>query len=432
MKKRIIWILVSCLMLAALLLASCTPEISPEEKASNIIGLPIPLPTYFPEGYEVTSVEVEGTGANRDWRITVTIDNAEAINTESENAILMEIRWFSLGLKIEAEKIKIGDRTALVFRYPYYAQLLWIDSTGRQITLTGNSELQFEELVRMAGSVTTPPAKVLEARLDPQDDLMVPRGDSRQIIVHLQNNSIKTLKVSVSQEADLPKGIRIEVLNGSITMKPGKSMDVKIEVNVDADAPSPTWPYRPASYALPKDEPPPAAPITEAPYYRLAFTYKYEASGLVSVQEMLSTRLRIDLPSVLPPGMVTLQEAEEAADFPVAILLPSYLPETVSPPPIGYGISTEEPHSITVFYSALRVVLSPEPGVSELPENIAGERTTIRNKQVVIGEDRIDWWVYDIHFSVISDEVPISELMLVAESMMLVGPYSGSWLGTVP
>jgi hypothetical protein len=432
MKKEIIWMLVSCLMLASLLLASCTSEISPEEKASNIIGLPIPLPTYFPKGYKVTSVEVEGNGKIPNWEITVTIDNAKTINAESESTILMDIRWLSTGLKIKAEKIKIGDRTALVFRYPDYAQLLWIDSEGRQITLTGNSELQFEELVRMAESVTTPPAKILEARLDQQDNLVVLRGDSRQIKIQLQNNSIKTLKVSVSQEIELPEGIEIEVPESPITMKPGKNMDIEIEVKVDANAPSPTWLYRPVSYTLPKDEPPPADPITEAPYYRLVFRYKYEAAGLISVQDMLSTRLRIELLAVLPPGMVTLQEAEEAADFPVAMLLPSYLPEIVSPPPIGYGVSIEEPHSITVFYSALRVVLSPEPGVSEVPESIAGERTIIRTKQVVIGEDRIDWWAYDIHFSVISDEVPISELKLVAESMMLVGPYSGSWLGIGP
>jgi len=70
------------------------------------------------------------------------------------------------------------------------------------------------------------------------------------------------------------------------------------------------------------------------------------------------------------------------------------------------------------------VILSPEPGVSELPVNITGE--TIHNKPVIIGEDRIDWWVYDIHFAVVSEQVSISELKLIAESMMLVGPYSGS------
>lgn len=75
------------------------------------------------------------------------------------------------------------------------------------------------------------------------------------------------------------------------------------------------------------------------------------------------------------------------------------------------------------------MVLSPEPDVSSPPEDVVGEHTKIRTKQVVVGEGRIDWWVYDIHFAVISDDVPMPELKLVAESMMLVGPYSGSWLG---
>ncbi len=77
-------------------------------------------------------------------------------------------------------------------------------------------------------------------------------------------------------------------------------------------------------------------------------------------------------------------------------------------------------------------MLSPAPGVTTPPESVVGERTTIRTKAVVIGQDRIDWWVDDIHRSVISDEIPMSELKLVAESMMLIGIFSGSWLGVGP
>ena len=63
------------------------------------------------------------------------------------------------------------------------------------------------------------------------------------------------------------------------------------------------------------------------------------------------------------------------------------------------------------------------------PDSFIGERATIRKRQVVIGQNRIDWWAYDIHFAVISDQVPMTELKLVAESMMLIGVVSGSWLG---
>jgi hypothetical protein len=402
------------------------------EEATEVTGLPIPLPTYLPEGYQISSVKLKASGRGA-WDITLTIGKSEVTSEDTHNAVLLVVRWFSTGIKLpDLERIKIGNSTAVVFRYPDYIQLVWWDKTGRELTLTGNQELQLEELVKIAESVTSPPDRVLEARLDPQDDLIVFRGDSRQIIIHLQNNSSKTLKVSVSQDTDLPTGIAINVRDGSLTLKPGLSVDVVVDVKIAANAPSPAWPYRPASSVLPKDVPPPANPITEAPYYYLLFTYKYEASGLVPVQDMLSTRLRVDPSSVLPPGMATLQEAEEAADFPVAVLLPSYLPEGVSPPPLGYGIGTKEPHSITVFYSAFLVVLSPEPGVSQPPEGLSGDKTTIRNNPVVIGKDRIDWWRYDIHFTVISDEVPMSELRLVAESMMLVGPFSGSWLGIGP
>jgi len=215
-------------------------------------------------------------------------------------------------------------------------------------------------------------------------------------------------------------------------------VDVPVDVKVGADAQSPSWPHVDASSVLSTDPagvPPPTGSHTEEPYYFLQFMVycRYVTYGSASVNDNrgFSTNLRIDPPPVLPAGMVTLKEAEAAADFPVAMLLPSYFPEGASPPPIGYSISSEEPHSITAHYSAFDVVLSPEPGVTA-PDSFVGERTTIRTKQVIIGDGRIDWWVYDIHFAVISDQVPMAELKLVAESMMLIGVYSGSWLGVGP
>ena len=74
-------------------------------------------------------------------------------------------------------------------------------------------------------------------------------------------------------------------------------------------------------------------------------------------------------------------------------------------------------------------MLSPEPGVEDPLDDFAGERDTIRNRPVVIGSNKIDWWEDDIHRTVVSDVLPMSELCLVAESMMLVGIYSGSWIG---
>ena len=148
----------------------------------------------------------------------------------------------------------------------------------------------------------------------------------------------------------------------------------------------------------------------------------------MSRPERLFVRLLIDPPERLPAGMVDLQEAEVAADFPVSIVLPAYLPAGIEPPPIGYEIGPEEPCCITAVYSHLRTMACPDPGVTEPPGDVSGERTVIRKKQVVIGEGRIDWWIYDIHFSVVSKEIPMDELKLVAESMMLVGPFSNSWL----
>jgi hypothetical protein len=64
-----------------------------------------------------------------------------------------------------------------------------------------------------------------------------------------------------------------------------------------------------------------------------------------------------------------------------------------------------------------------------IPAGFAGERDTVRNRPVVGGSNRIGWWADDIHRTVISDVLPMSELRLIAESMMLIGIHSGSWIG---
>jgi hypothetical protein len=404
------------------------------EQAGQIIGLPVPVPTYLPEGYEIASVKLESHGPRGMWDVTITIESNDDASAQSQGPVTFEVNWFSMGIKLpDVERVMIGDSSAVVFRRPDHIALNWM-AGGRGLELTGNEDLQFEELVRMAESVTSSPARVLEVSLEPAIDLLVLRGQSQRIMVHLQNNSTKYLDVSVSQEEDLPEGIGGRVHDDSLTLGPQESLDIPVDIDIGGDAPSPSWPRREASSFTSTDgPPPPSSAITVPPRYRLRFavSFSYSTWQDSSVQDHagLSTRLRIDPPAVLPPGMVTLEEAEAAADFPVAVLLPEYLPAGVSPPPLGYEVSPEEPHSITVFYSAFQVVLSPEPGVTVPPESIVGERTTIRTKAVVIGQDRIDWWVDDIHRTVISEEIPMSELKLVAESMMLTGVASGSWLG---
>ena len=59
--------------------------------------------------------------------------------------------------------------------------------------------------------------------------------------------------------------------------------------------------------------------------------------------------------------------------------------------------------------------------------NAVGEWNTIRKKQVLVEENRVDWRVYDIHYSSVSDQVPIEEHIIIAESMMLIAHGFGSW-----
>lgn len=407
------------------------------EQACEIVGREIPAPTYLPPGYAITSVQLKSVSEPlRDWRIDLTIDTGQPTAL-----ITMSISTFSLGMKIPpgAETTKIGNSTAMVSRQHDTINLNWINRTGWGLSLTGSNGVTFEELLKIAESVTSPPVQVLQASLVPDEDLLVLRGESKDITIHLQSNASISVKVSLTRDtriSNLPAGIDITATQTSLTLSPGQSLDVIVNVKVSVGVPSPTWSHQPASGVLSTDTPPPFGTITEEPSYSLRFvvSYQYTTTDTSSIQgnESLSTKFRIDPPAALPEGMVTLKEAEEAVDFPVGLLLPAYFPEGTSPPPMGYQISTEEPHSITVFYSTFHVIFSPEPGITQPSDDFPGDRMTIRKKQVVIGQNRIDWWIYDIHFTVISEQIPMSELKLVTESMMLIGPGSGSWLGVKP
>jgi len=57
-----------------------------------------------------------------------------------------------------------------------------------------------------------------------------------------------------------------------------------------------------------------------------------------------------------------------------------------------------------------------------------GEWITIRKKQVLVGENRVDWWVYDIHYSIVSDSATMICSSIGTWSLMLIAPGFGSWL----
>jgi hypothetical protein len=171
--------------------------------------------------------------------------------------------------------------------------------------------------------------------------------------------------------------------------------------------------------------------IMELAYYRLIFEiyYSYLADGdKKSDKESVGIKLRFEEPPPLPAGMVTLGEAQKAVKFPVEIMLPVYLPESTEPPFIGLTLTSDEPRGVTVHYDTFDVMLIPEPGVTEPPHDMEGEKTTIHKKPGIIGTGRVDWWAYDLHYAIVSDQVPTSEQLLIADSMMQIAPGSGSWL----
>ena len=217
----------------------------------------------------------------------------------------------------------------------------------------------------------------------------------------------------------------------TFSLAPGERIEVNADVKVNPTAPPPSWPrWTPPTKKEPFP-PPPSLAITESAYYRLTFDiyYTHPADGeKKSDKASVSIKLRFKEPPPLPPGMVTLEEAKESVSFPIAIQLPAYLPEGTEPPFLGLTLTSDEPRGVTVHYATFDVILVPEPGVTGPPRNMAGERTTIHKKSGLIGTGRIDWWAYDLHYAIVSDQVPTSELLLIAKSMMQIAPGSGSWL----
>ena len=408
------------------------------EQATEIIGLPTPVPEYLPPGYAITSVRVTNTSQPPGpyWHIEMTITSAA-----SPQPVTLSTAGLALGMKLPpgAETLMIGTSRALVDRSTDGASLIWVDRRGRQVSLRAGTDVQFDDLVKIAQSVTSPPTKAVEITRPDDAPLLVLRGTSQDIVLHLQNNSTKNVGVSFTLDDGISRispGVNISVSKESFTLAPTQQTDVTVKVSVNAGAPSPTFDRPAASSVLstnPANLPPPVSGgQTEQPSYFLSFLMisRYPAADL-SIQEGegFSCQLRVDAPPALPPGMVSLQDAQKAANFPISMLLPAYLPEGTNPPPLGYGISAHEPHVVTAFYTSFSVELSPEPGVKEPPASFAGQRDTIRNRPVVVGSNRIDWWADDIHRTVISDMLPMSELRLIAESMMLIGVHSGSWIG---
>jgi hypothetical protein len=408
------------------------------EQASEFIGLPVPVPEYLPAGYAISTVRIkkvtEPPGPY--WNIEMTIASAG-----SSQPMSLSTSGFSMGMKMPpgVETVMVGASRAWVHRTADGASLSWIDSHGRQDSLQVGTDIQFDELVKIAQSVTSPPTKAVEITSAEDAPLLVLRGASQSLVFHFRNNSTKDVLVSFSLDkgiSQIASGISVSIDRETFTLAPRKQADITAKIAVSTGAPSPTYDRPSASSILsadPASMPPPAGGgQTEQPSYYLSFQMLscYSAADL-SIRESqgFSRQLRIDPPPILPAGMVSLQEAQAAANFPVAMLLPAYFPEGTNPPPLGYAISEQEPHVITAFYSSFNIQLSPEPGVKEPPFGFAGQRDTIRKRQVVMGNNRIDWWADDIHRTVINNVLPMSELRLIAESMMLVGVYSGSWIG---
>jgi hypothetical protein len=345
----------------------------------------------------------------------------------------LTIYWHDVGgLKMPwAERVQIGDSYGMLEKKDDRNDLSWIVRPGRRLVLSAGKDIPTKELAKIAESVVPPPEDMLAVEISPAESIVIPQGETGTVTISLTSQALKPLEVSVSQiETQLP-GVSVHINQNTFSLAPGERIEVKAGVKVSPTAQSPSWPrWTPPTEKEPFP-PPPSLAITEPAYYRLTFDihHTYPADGeKKSDKASVSIKLRFKEPPPLPPGMVTLEEAQKAVKFPIAIQLPAYLPEGTEPPFIGLTLTPDEPPGVTVHYATFDVILVPEPGVTSPPRNAAGERTTIHKKPGLLGTNRVDWWAYDLHYAIVSNQVPTSEQLLVAESMMQIAPGSGSWL----
>lgn len=429
------------------------------EEARSILGVTVPAPTYLPKGHEIKEVYIElNTKEPTRSEVILLISDEEiemelvthtdAAGTrqhyEFQCKMLMVVRWFVDGgipVRLPVEKVKINERSGFLVEKDDHNDLLWnLWNPGQrgsfELILAASKSISRDELAKIAESVPTPtdmpynPTQPIGTEIFPEKSIVIPQGHTGTVTVRATSQSIEPLEVSVSVEKELPQGVEVEFHPEAFSLKPSEAVDVEVTLTVSPAAPPPQWPRRPP----PKVGEPLVLAITEHPYYLINICFNWSFPTYVYAEKgekrpiYASIKLRSEELPPLPPGMVTLEEAQDAVEFPISWQLPRYMPEGTEPPFIGLMVTPEEPHGVTVHYSTFQVTIVPEPGVTGLPPDAAGERVIIRKTPALVGENRVDWWRYDLHYSIISDQVPVEEQIIVAESMMLVAPGSESWL----
>jgi len=430
------------------------------EEARSILGVTVPAPTYLPRGHEIKEVYIELNTkeptrsevilliSDEDIEMEL-VTHTDAAGTrqryEFQCPMLMVVRWFVDGgipVRLPVEQVKINEKSGFLVEKDDHNSLLWnLWNPGQrgsfELILAASKSISRDELANIAESVPTPtdmpynPTRPIETKISPEKSIVVPQGHTGTVTVRAISQSIEPLEVLISLGKELPQGVEVKFHPEAFSLKPSEAVDVEFTLTVSPAAPPPQWPRRPPPKGSPFDI---DTAITEYPYYSIGICFNWSFPVHVYAEKgekrpiCTSMKLRFEEPPPLPPGMVTLKEAHDAVEFPISVQLPSYMPEGTEPPFIGLTVTNEEPHGVTVHYSTFQVTIVPQPGVTGPPPDATGEWVTIRKTPVLVGDNRVDWWRYDLHYSIISEQVPAEEQLIVAESMMLVAPQTGSWL----
>ncbi len=197
------------------------------EEAGYLVGWPVPTPTYLPQGYEIREVCVE------DKTVVLLISDEEI--RDEQWKMKMNISWHELPppeLKLPGEKVEINESEGVIVDRGDHNDLCWhwyLDPKGGtfEFKLSAIKELQREELVKVAESVSLPPppppgkALLEAARIALDDSIELKAGETKVLDVTLETLkhgpgevSYKIFRVAREygkDEIPMPEGLEVSM-----------------------------------------------------------------------------------------------------------------------------------------------------------------------------------------------------------------------------
>ena len=193
------------------------------EEASNVLGVPMPVPTYLPVGYEIREVYVQ----DRTVRLLISdeaigrklVTHTDAAGTrqryEVQCKMEMSVRWYPEGgapIKLPVEKVQINESRGFLQDRGDHRAIWWdcFPEPGQEgmyeLVLAASKRVSKAELIKVAESVSIPliheyPEEVMRAVYE---ELTKELFDERNLydVIPQMGYSSRTINLGFAGEAD--------------------------------------------------------------------------------------------------------------------------------------------------------------------------------------------------------------------------------------